>query len=319
MIDRISYQSAIGLVRRAHRLVAVACVAGAMLFAWPASAPAQQVVVLVNGTPITSYDIEQRTRLEHLSTHKTPTRQEVIDLLINDRVKLNEAKRFGIDISDSDVDNAFAGMASNMGLKPPQLVQALASQGVSPAALKARIRADMAWSNLVRGRYQSSLQIGESDIQAMLDKQRDGKDTVGYEYSLRPILFIVAKGAPEATIEARRREAESLRNRFQSCDEGIAFARNLRDVAIRDPIVRNSAELPPPLRTVLDDLAVGRLTAPEMTPQGIQLFALCDKKSSKADSPKKQELRQEIFTKRYEAQSKRYLDQVRRSAMIEYK
>ena len=192
MIDRISYQSAIGLVRRAHRLVAVACVAGAMLLAWPASAPAQQVVVLVNGTPITSYDIEQRTRLEHLSTHKTPTRQEVIDLLINDRVKLNEAKRFGIDISDSDVDNAFAGMASNMGLKPPQLVQALASQGVSPAALKARIRADMAWSNLVRGRYQSSLQIGESDIQAMLDKQRDGKDTVGYEYSLRPILFIVA-------------------------------------------------------------------------------------------------------------------------------
>ena len=64
---------------------------------------------------------------------------------------------------------------------------------------------------------------------------------------------------------------------------------------------------------------VTRTTAPEMTPQGIQMFALCEKKESKSDSPAKSEARQQIFSKKFEAESKRYLDEIRKQAMIEYK
>ena len=55
-------------------------------------------------------------------------------------------------------------MASRMRLTPEQLTQQLARSGVNPATLKHRIRADIAWPQLVRGRYQASLQIGEKDI-----------------------------------------------------------------------------------------------------------------------------------------------------------
>jgi len=50
--------------------------------AWPTIASAQQVVVIVNGEPITALDIEQRSKLTQLSTHKAPSRQEIIDELI---------------------------------------------------------------------------------------------------------------------------------------------------------------------------------------------------------------------------------------------
>ena len=36
---------------------------------------AQTVAVMVNGDPITNYDIEQRTKLDFLSTHKPSDRQ----------------------------------------------------------------------------------------------------------------------------------------------------------------------------------------------------------------------------------------------------
>ena len=49
------------------------------------------------------------------------------------------------------------------------------------------------------------------------------------------------------------------------------------------------------------------------------MFALCDKKESKTDSPLKREVRQELFTKRFEAESKKFLDEIRKQAMIEYK
>ena len=49
------------------------------------------------------------------------------------------------------------------------------------------------------------------------------------------------------------------------------------------------------------------------------MFALCDKKETKTDSPIKRELRDQIYSKRFEAESKRYLEEIRKSAMIEYK
>jgi len=120
-------------------------------------------------------------------------------------------------------------------------------------------------------------------------------------------------------MEAKRREAENLRGRFVSCNEGLAFSRALRDVAVREPISRSSADLTPQLREVLGSIQVGHLTTPEPTAQGLQMFALCDKKESKTDSPRKREVRQELYSKRFDIESKRFLDEIRKSAMIEYK
>jgi peptidyl-prolyl cis-trans isomerase SurA len=66
-------------------------------------------------------------------------------------------------------------------------------------------------------------------------------------------------------------------------------------------------------------MEIGHLTTPDATPQGLQMFALCEKKISNADSPAKREAREQIFTKRFEAESRRFLDEARKQAMIEYK
>ena len=75
-----------------------------------------------------------------------------------------------------------------------------------------------------------------------------------------------------------------MRGRFQGCEEGIVFARALKDVTVRDQIVRSSANMPEELRKVLDAVEVGKLTAPEVTKVGIEMFAMCAKKESAADN-----------------------------------
>jgi peptidyl-prolyl cis-trans isomerase SurA len=286
--------------------------------AWPTIASAQQVVVIVNGEPITALDIEQRSKLTQLSTHKAPSRQEIIDELINERLKVREAKKWGLEVPNSEVDAAYATMASRMRRTAEQLTQELAKAGVNAATLKARIRADIAWPQLVRGRYQASLQIGEKDILTAMDSKSD--DTVGYDYILRPILFLVPPGSPEVFIDGRKREAEALRSRFQGCEEGIAFAHALKDVAVREQVTRSSADIPAELRKVLESVEVGRLTAPEATKLGIEMFAICAKKASAADNtPGKRQARDTIMNERYEQRSKQWLQELRRGAMFEYK
>jgi peptidyl-prolyl cis-trans isomerase SurA len=307
--------------RRLPRLTAFVLALAGLLCAAAlpsAGARAQKVVVMVNGEPITSLDIDQRSKLLQLTTRKTPSREEVLEQLITDKLKIHEAAKFKLSVTDSEIESAFANMASRSGGQSAQLEQQLSSAGASAATLKARIKADLVWGQLVRGRFQSSLQIGEKDILGQLEAKKK-TDTGSFDYTLRPILFIVPRGAPAGAFDARRREAEALRGRFQDCEEGIKFARALKDTAVRAPVHRAASELPQQLRDVLDKMQIGRLTPPEQTAQGIEVFALCAKRASVADSPGRREAREEVFNERFKAQADRYLREIRRGAMIEFR
>ena len=291
----------------------VAAVFTAVLAA-PASA---QVVVVANGSPITELDIQQRSKLMASSTHKSSTRQEVINELIDDRIKIAKAKVYGREASESEVDAAFENMARRQRITPQQFGQMLDRAGISPNAIKARMRAEIVWNQLVRGKFQSSLQIGESDVANALKARNEAETKAGYTYTLYPITLVAERG--EGGLDARRREAENLRGRFTSCGEGLPMVRALRNVAVREPVRRSSSELPAQLRDLLGGMEVGRLTTPEVTPQGLQMFALCEKKESTSDSPVKREVREDLFNKRFETEGKKFLDEIRKQAMIEYK
>jgi peptidyl-prolyl cis-trans isomerase SurA len=299
---------------RLIRLV-LCCVAWVAL---GATAQAQSVAVMVNGEPITNFDIEQRTKLNTMSTHKTPTRQQVIDELIDEKVKIREGKKFGVDPSATDVDASFAGMSSRMRITPEQLSKSLETQGVRPETLKSRMKADMVWTSLVRGRFKDSLLVAEKDVQSAA--QGEDKQVVeAFEYEMRPVVLIVPRGADPAAIESRRKEAEALRGRVQNCAEAEQIFKSMQNAAIRTTITKTSADLPPALRELLDKTPIGSLTAPEVTKQGVEMVALCGRKPTTADTPKRREIRDKIYAEKYEAKSKAYLNEVRKAAMIEYR
>jgi peptidyl-prolyl cis-trans isomerase SurA len=302
--------------RTAWRFAAIA--AAAVVVALPNAARAQNALMLVNGEPITAYDIDQRSKFHQLVSHKSPPRQEVVNELVDEKLKIQVGKRYQLELGDKDVDQAYGEMAKRMRMNSDQLTKVLAQQGIGAETLKNRIKADIVWSQIVRGRFQQSLQIREKDVLEAAEKKDGAASVVTYEYSLRPILFVVPRGSAAAIVEGRTREAEALRSRFQNCDEGIPFATALRDVAVRNAITKTSADLPPALREILDKTPVGKLTAPEVTQNGVEVFALCSKKETTADSAAKRQAREEIFSKQFQAKANRYLEELRKGAMIEH-
>jgi peptidyl-prolyl cis-trans isomerase SurA len=311
------------LLARGRTLRTAALGAAALILAAAtiSGAQAQNVAAFVNGEPITALDIDQRSKLLEVSspTHKAPSRAEVLDELVNEKLKIREAKRWGIDPSDTDVDTAFASAAQRMHMNTDQFTQLLTKSNVTPMTFRARLRADLVWQPLVRGRYQSTLEIFDQDIlQEMINKKTDTTEVTSYDYTLRPILFVVSPGSPANVFEDRKKEAEGLRNRFRSCDDGLPFARALRDVAVRDQIIRSSADVPAELRKGLDSVPVGQLTAPEITKLGVEMFAVCAKDTSKADNAAgKRQARESLFNEKFETVSKKYLQELRRAALIE--
>jgi peptidyl-prolyl cis-trans isomerase SurA len=296
------------------------CATALLLMATASPLHAQTVAVMVNGEPITNYDIEQRTKLTFLTTHKPADRQQVISELIDEKVKIREGKKFGVDPSGSDIDQSYAAMSSRMRITPEQLTKSLESQGVRPDTLKARMKAEMVWTSLVRGRYKESLQVGEKDVAAAIEVSGDDKQTTdAFEYKMQLIVLLLPKGSAQSAIEARHKEAEALRNRVQTCEEANALFKSMQNSTIRDPQLKTSADIPPVLREVLDKTPIGHLTAPEVTKQGVEMVALCARNPTTIDTPKKKEIREKMFNEKYEAKSKAYLQECRKAAMIEYR
>jgi peptidyl-prolyl cis-trans isomerase SurA len=204
-------------------------------------------------------------------------------------------------------------MGRRAGMTPKQFADVITRSGVSVETLKARIHADFVWQQIIRGKFAGSLQVGEKEVQVKLQSSQK-QEPVGFEYRLRPVLFLAARGAADA----RKREAENLRARFQNCDEGLRLAMALPDVVLREALTRQSADLPQAQRDVLNNTQIGHLTPPDVTSQGVEMFAVCSKKEAAGtDTPGKREIRETMFQERFQQLSKKFLKELRSQAMIE--
>jgi peptidyl-prolyl cis-trans isomerase SurA len=224
-----------------------------------------------------------------------------------------------MEVSDAEVNNAFDTMAQRQHMNAQQFSQVLERSGIMPQTVKARVRAQLTWNQLVRAKFGSTLEVSDADVTKALIETKESDTGVGYIYTLYPVVVLAPRGSAETLLRAKLQEADGLRQRFTSCDTGLRIARSMRDIAVREPVTRSSSDLPEQFRNLLASIELGHLTQPEPTDQGLQMFAVCNKRQTTADTPAKRQAKEQIFNKRFEVESKRFLDEIRKQAMIEYK
>ncbi|PZQ83376.1 MAG: peptidylprolyl isomerase [Ancylobacter novellus] len=284
-------------------------------------AAAQQILVMVQGQPITSFDVAQRIKLVQLTERRTLSQKQALEELIDERLKIATAERYGIKAENDEVDKMFAQMASRNGRTPAQLADGLSQQGLTAAALKLKMRADFVWNSYVRGRFSSATTVRDSDIFAAL--QTKGEDLTKAqrttEYTVRQIVLVVSRTAPDSTRSQRLAEANTLRKSFTDCESGVAAARAMRETVVREPVIRTSADMSAPVRKIMDETPVGQTTAPEVTRAGIEMVAICARREVVGESAQKKEVRNELQNKQFEDLSQRLLQEARRTAMIQYR
>jgi peptidyl-prolyl cis-trans isomerase SurA len=130
------------------------------------------VAAVVNDAPISTFDVEQRVRLMMATSGAQLTEDAFLQMqaqalrdLVEEQLKLQEAERFELVVSEEQVDEELARIAATGGGTVEALVQDLAMQGISVETLRTRIRADTAWEQLVGGRYGNRVSISEDEIE----------------------------------------------------------------------------------------------------------------------------------------------------------
>lgn len=304
-------------------LALAAVVSSAFMISQPAQAN-MSIEAIVNGIPITTYDVNQRAKLLKLTSRISGSKAQraALDELIDEKLQTQATQRANIRVSDQQVNEAYASIAQRVKMNPKSLSAALRQSGIQPKTLKSRLRAQIGWSQMVNAGASRGATTSEQEVIAALradrDKQ-DGNTSEAVEYDVTQITFVIPKAAGKSKDKVRQREVSNLAARFTSCQEGLNIARRLPDVVVKPLGKRLETELGGPFLPLIREAAVGRLTKPLRTPLGFETVAVCGKRQVNSSAAKIQAMSQELQGKQAKMTARRFMRDLRRDAMIEYK
>ena len=301
------------LSSRAARAAALLAASGAVSgAAVAASTPAfaQAVVTAVNGDPITSFDVAEYEKILRLE-HKPASPADALEAVVGDRLRYDEARHWGVDSSDSDLSQQLQKVAASVKMDVSAFTQASAKAKIDIETIRSHLRSAAAWDNLVRARNKG-VGATEEEINAAIAKGGSNKVT---SYRLQQIVFVVPVNPSPAVIQARMDAAKALRNRFDGCGTGIQLARQLSDVAVKEPMSRNSDSFSPALRKLLSETQKGMLTMPDRTVNGIEMLAVCDKNDGD-DSTLHDQVQKDIIADKLVGVSAQMYKDLRKTAVV---
>jgi len=239
----------------------------------------EAVVAVVNDQMISTFDVRQRLRLMLIARGEVPPqvmpqfRAQAVRDLIDERVKLQEAAKFDLTVSDASINEELAAMAAGSGLAPDDLADALAADGISIEALKDQIRADIAWRRLVSGRFRERVRVSEAEVDAVLNRLREA--TMKERYAVSEICLAYdspddaerMRAAGEQIIEALRIGANfgSIAQQFSACPSAASGG----DLGVVLP-----GQLPEAFDAALARLDAGEVSAPIEGEGEFRIFAM---------------------------------------------
>lgn len=238
---------------------------------------AAEVAVIVNNNAITNYDITRRAAFLKLQQRKGNLNKLAREELVNDMLKRVEMTRRNINVSDSEVSQAYASFASRNKMTLSQLNRILNESGVTPEHFKTFIRTQIGWNRLVGARFKSTSNGGmiseQEAVQRML--QNGGVKPRAREYTLQQVIFVVPANR-RGTIGSRQAQANHFRTAFQGCNNLRTQAKSQMDVTVRNLGRVLEQQLPPDWSKSVIATPAGRLTAPRTTERGVEMLAVCE-------------------------------------------
>jgi peptidyl-prolyl cis-trans isomerase SurA len=187
---------------------------------------------IVNGDVITDTDIDQRLGLVLAANggrvddaEKQRLRLQIIRNLIDEKLQLQEAVENDIRINEAEVTRSFERIAQNFKRTPAQFETYLKTNGSSSNSLKSQIRAEMAWSRVLRRKVEPMVNVGDDEVQQVIDKLNaaKGKD----EYHVGEIFL---SATPE-NLNAVMEDASRIVGQVRGGASFVAYARQFSEAS----------------------------------------------------------------------------------------
>ena len=196
-------------------------------------------------------------------------KDQVIESLIIEELQLQMAKRAGVRISDSELNDAISRIANNNQMKLETFISYIEESGDSYEDFRENVRKQMIVQRIQRGRVQSEVNITEKEFDAFLATDESLAE-------LEPELLV------KQILVKNSNQAEELINRIK---QGEDFSELAKEISISsnaatggDMPWRRAIEMPELFSNAINNKGIGYITAPLQSGAGYHILKLDSKR-----------------------------------------
>lgn len=313
---------------KVQKYIILATVLAAFLIAPLSSALAErpfEIVAVVNDDAISSKDVEARMALMMASSGLRPTVEnqerlfpQVLNTLIEEQLKIQEAQAQNIVITPEEISEGFAALAGQNKLEPDQFAEILKRQGIPKSTLMSQIRSQIAWSKVVTEVLRPQIDVKEADVNARMSRMKEsmGKE----EYLIGEIFLPVSSADEDGKIknlgEKIIQEMKEKSVPFEAVAAQFSRAPGAQQTGGFSWIQKG--QMPSELEKAAMSLEKGELTDPIRGLSGYHVLTLKEKRTVSEDTmPDEQTMTNKIGLERLNRLQARHLSDLRSSAFID--
>lgn len=263
---------------------------------------------IVNGDIITSYDVEERTKLSSellkLNKIQMPTdkiQKQVLSEMIDDKLKIAEAEKYGLRVSSAELDDAMEKMEKYLNLPAGGYADIIKKIGIEDKVVKEQIKADVLWMKFIYSVLRSYIKVSDSEINIFIDNLKNSNN---FEYKIATTIL--------------KKDENILKNmytqNFDSCEKFINNYKSATQFNIKDK------EMSKELYT----LASRNNNKPFhlVNEEGdYQVFFICDKQKyiPTFSKEEKEQMKFQIYQSKLDAYANKYFEKIKTTSVIDLK
>jgi peptidyl-prolyl cis-trans isomerase SurA len=299
-----------------------------LILACPISAQAAksfEIAATVNKDAISDGDVLDRMRLIFASTgvvnnkdNRAKAYPQALNSLIEEQLQIQEAIRQNLNVSDEETAAGFDEMAKQNSMTSDQFDLVIKQQGIPKPTLLRKIKAQIAWRNVISKILRPKIDVTENDVTARLDRIKDNIGKI--EYQVAEIFLPVTKTSKEV-------ETKILANKLRDEIKGgrvlfsiIAAQFSKSSSAKQGGLLGwvQEGELPQELDVVLKSLSLKQVSPPIRGLSGFHILTLLNKRTiSEETLPSEDKILSAIGLERLDRLQQRYISDVRSAAFID--
>lgn len=243
-------------------------------------------------------------------------RKKALDELIEERLKIQEAKRLNVVASDDEVKKLVSGIAQRNKMNLEQFSKYMKKVGADVNTMKSRFKAMISWKNVIRRQFGHQVAIASRDLDRVVAHTEGDEQT---ELDVQRITLLFARNLGQAELARRLQEASNLRSQFTGCGMTGSLAKKAGGSRFSNLGPTAAGRIPEPTRTMLINAREGEMLPPSVGSGGVELWVLCGRKTVEADKTKRDAAEEELRQKEFQVLAERHLNDLRQDAHIEYR
>jgi len=308
-----------------------------LLIPFPAAGEVlDSVVGVVDGEVITLSDVDEALPLYGKSNvldignplnkkiKLRQARKEVLDMLIEERLLKRVAQRFGIEVEDTEVDEAIERMRQQANANEEQMVQELADQGLTLEGYRHFLKAQIRKARIIETAIKPTVSMTEEKIRGYYQNHKNN-----YLYPEVRVSQILIQVSPEATPKDWEKAKGKVETVLQKLRKGTPFEELASRYSDDTPTAPSGGdlgffkkgEMVPMLEAVVFRMQPGEISEVIQSAQGFHIFKVTDMRAGSIAPFEeiKAQVTEDYYREEVTRHYTKWLDDLKNRAKVEVK